>query len=733
LLDFARGGPWGRATMAAACGRRGDRILRNKDRYLLILGASAWALGAVPAFAAGADPAGGDGAAAPADPADPATDATNDSGDIVVTAERRETSLQKTPLAISALGADALQEQRLQVLRDLAAEVPSLVTPGMHANMQSVYIPRTFGNGLFDLPDIERVEVLRGPQGTLYGLNTSAGAIKFVSRDPGNETIGHVDLGLGSYDAFEGHAYVSGPIVADRLSASIAYTHRRRDGYIDNLTLGRDVDRVASDQFRAKLRWTPAGPGGFEAVLSVDGTRERSDNASYVPVDYPGWGPYTSFGNVDQSLRRNIGGAALRLTLPLSDAITLKSITAYRGFEDDPSPWDQDATPSQTYGWTQYIDQRQFSQELQALGDIGRLTFVVGLSYFRERLDFIRNSFTNANYSLVDSHIIDKSLGLYGQATYALTDKLSVTAGLRLNKEWQRFDNAAYASNAANDRLALRYQVQGLKDDWTALTPKLSVNYQWSNLLLTYASFTRGQKSGGFNRSASTAEIAEFAVNPEEVTAYEVGLKGRTADGLLRANIAAFYNQFSDYIASITNPQVNGQVILGNVVANAARAKTYGAEAELWLVPVRGFELRGSAAWLKTRFGSFANPTGAASSDYTGNELPSAPRWVLAGSAGWTPEIAGVGELGLRARVRHQTQSFSDTANRLITAIPAHTVVDLTASFRPEGSRFSLSANVTNLFDTVYRVAGTINPALGVTTAAYNPPRMFLATLRFDL
>lgn len=238
------------------------------------------------------------------------SDAGDRFGDIVVTAERRETSLQKTPIAISAVGGDALQAQRLQVLRDLATEVPSLVTPGMHANMQSVYIrgigtsdpgvypavglyiddvyiPRTFGNGIFDLPDIQRVEVLRGPQGTLYGLNTSAGAIKFVSRDPGNETIGHVDIGYGSYDAFDGHAYISGPVVSDRLSASFAYTHRRRDGHIYNVTLGKYVDAVKSDQFRAKLRWTPTGAGGLDVILSVDGTRERSDNANYIPVGYP--------------------------------------------------------------------------------------------------------------------------------------------------------------------------------------------------------------------------------------------------------------------------------------------------------------------------------------------------------------------------------------------------------------------------------------------------------------
>lgn len=676
--------------------------------------------------------------------------------DVVVTAERRETNIQKTPLSISAVGGEALQEQRLQVLRDLAAEVPSLVTPGMHQNMQSVfirgigtsdpgvypavglyiddvYIPRTFGNGVFDLPDIQRVEVLRGPQGTLYGLNTSAGAIKFVSRDPGNEAVVHADIGLGNYDAREAHAYVAGPIVEDRLYASIAYTHRRRDGYIYNAYLDKDVDALRTDQFRAKLRWTPSGEGGFEAVASIDGTRERSDNASYVPGDYPGADKRTTFGNFDYRLHRNIGGAMLRLTLPVSDQLTVKSITAYRGLEDDPSPWDQDATPSQTYGWTQYIDQRQFSQELQLLGDFGALNFVSGISYFRERLDFARNSYTNDRYTLADSRIIDRSLGLYGQLTYSFTDKLSVTAGARVNKEWQKFNNGSYRSNLANDKVATIYTVANLKDDWSSFTPKLSINYQWTPDVLTYASFTKGQKSGGFNRSASNIEIAEVAVDPEEVTTYEIGLKAKALDGRLRTSIAGFYNQFDDYIASITNPEINGQVVLGNVVANAAKAYTYGAEGELSLTPVDAIELKATAAYLQTKFKNFANPTGAASSDYTGNELPYAPRWTLSGSATWSPSLGDLGDLRLTARARYTAKAFADVGNSSNQAVDAQTIVDLTARYQLPGDHWSLSANVTNLFDKAYRVGSRVTPALNVNTIGYSPPRFVVFTIAYDL
>jgi len=679
----------------------------------------------------------------------------NQSNDIIVTAERRETTIQKTPVAISAVAGEELRDRRLQVLRDLATEVPSLVTPGMHATMQSVfirgigtsdpgvypavglyiddvYIPRQFGNGLFDLPDNARVEVLRGPQGTLYGQNTSGGAIKFVSRNPGDTVTGHVDAGFGNYGAFDAHAYLAGPIAPGTLSASIAYTHRRRDGYTYDAYLDKYVDAISTDQARIKLRWMPGGDGGFEAVLSADGTIDRSDNANYVPLQYPGGAPRRSYSNIDQGLRRNIGGITLHLTQPLNDSLTLKSITAYRAFSDDPSPWDQDATPLTTYGWTQFIHQDQVSEEFQILGELPRLTFVVGGSYFHEKLDFTRNTVTNNKYLLIDSFLKDDTFGIYGQATYKLTDKLGVTAGLRFNHERQSFSNYSYNSDAGDNRITPIYSVTGLSADWNALTPKLSVDYQWSPRILSYLSYTQGQKSGGFNRSATTAAIARVPVDPEKVTTYEFGLKSRTADGKAGLNIAVFYNKFDDYIASVSNPQVNGQVILGSVVVNAARARTYGAEVETFWRPLSALQFSLSGAYLDATFEDFANPTGATSSDFSGNRLPSSPRWLFGGSASLTPDIGDLGEVHVTARGRYVGGSFSDAANRAVTAVPEQVLVDLSAKYQLPGERWSITGNINNLVNDTYRVAGSVNAALNVYTAAYNPPRTFLVSLNYD-
>jgi iron complex outermembrane receptor protein len=675
--------------------------------------------------------------------------------EVIVTAERRTTTLQNTPIAITVVGGGDLRDRRLQVLRDLSGEVPSLFTPGMHQNMQSifirgigtsdpgtyqsvgiyvddVFIPRQFGNGLFDLPDIERVEVLRGPQGTLYGQNTSAGAIRFISREPGNNFVGSFDFGVGSLAAIEAHGYLAGPLVQDKVSASVAYTHRERDGYTYNATLGKDVDALATDQARIKLRFTPTDR--LDITLSVDATRERSDNADYVSLSYPGSNPRRTYNNRDQSLVRDSGGASLRVSYKLDDQLTLRSITSVRGFHDDPSPWDQDGTPAEINGWNQYIEERAYSQEFQLLGHTERFDFTLGASYFRERLDFDRVTVQNAKYTEIDSRLRDHNAGLYGQGTYKVTDELSLTAGLRYNYDSQRFSNASYNTTAAEVRTGQIYQIQGLHKNWNSLTPKLSLDYRWSPDLMTYVSWTQGQKAGGYNRGASTALIAGVPVQPEDVTAYEVGAKVRAFDGRLQASLALFYNDFQNYQSSVTNPRVDGVPITGNVVVNAASAHTYGAEFEAAARPFRGAEVKLSVAYLQTAFDSFANPTGAANTNYAGHLLPSAPKWSISPQATYTlPSLGLPGTLQLRGRLRYVTSTYSDVANTAITKLSATTTTDLGASYVPDVERWSLSLSVTNVFDRTFRVTGNYNPTVGYWTAGYNQPRLAIVSLRYDL
>ena len=675
-------------------------------------------------------------------------------GDIVVTAQRRESGLLETPLAVSAISSDSLAAGHIQTLADLSGKLPGINLPNGYANMQSifirgigttdpgvpaavgiyvddVYVPRTFGNALFDLPDVERVEVLRGPQGTLYGQNTSAGAVKLVSKRPSEVLTGSVYGEYGNHDALRTQVYLSGPIVPGLLYASAAYTHRQRDGYTYNAHTDRWVDALNTDQGRLKLLLTPGG--GFEAQLTVDGAWDDSDNLLGIPLNYGTHDPRVTWANTDTRLNRDSWGTALHLKLDVSEAVTIKSISSYRTVKDHPSPWDWDGTPTDRFGWSQNLQSKQYSQELQLLGDTGSLTWTLGAIYLHEKFDFDRFSWRSAVYSEIESHLKIDSFGIYGQASYAITDRLTLTAGLRYGEEKQHFTNLSYSSLADGTRAGLIYEVRDLKDKSDALTPKVGIDYKFSDTLLGYASFTKGTKSGGFNRAAGTAQIASIPVAPEEVTAYEIGLKGRTLDRTLQGSVAAFYNNFKDYQAGITNPTINGQLINGQVVVNAGKAETYGIEAEATLRPFSGLNWRVSATWLKTRFRSFANPTGAASSDYTGNRLPLAPEWSFGTDLEYTLPVNVPGRLSVNLGVDYRTESFLDAANTAATKLSNQTFVNLGATYRSEDGHWTFQVLAKNLFDkTIVIGPHFIVPPAQADVVGYSLPRLVTGSVRYS-
>jgi iron complex outermembrane receptor protein len=675
-------------------------------------------------------------------------------GDIIVTAQRRETSLLETPLAVTAIGGDALASGHIETLADLAGKLPGVNLPNGYANMQSIYIrgigtndpgvpaavgiyiddvyvPRTFGNGLFDLPDVERIEVLRGPQGTLYGQNTSAGAVKLVSKRPSETLTGTLYAEYGNYDGIRTQAYLSGPLVDGLLYASVAYTHRERRGHTYNANTARWVDRLNTDQGRLKLLFTPAS--NFEAQLTIDKSWDDSDNLVGIPLNFGTHDPRVTYANTDTRLNRDAWGAALHLKLDLSDTLTVKSISGYRTVRDHPSPWDWDGTPVDRFGWVQTLRSKQYSQELQLLGDNGPLTWTLGAIYLRETFAFDRLTWRTSSYSEIESHLKTDSFGLYGQASFNLTDRLTVTAGLRYGEEKQDFTNLSYTNRADGSRTGLIYSVTDLKDKSDALTPKFGVDYKLSDTALLYASFTRGTKSGGFNRAAGTALIASIPVAPESVTAYEIGFKGRTDDRVLQGSVAAFYNDFKDYQANISNPTIGGQLINGQVVVNAGAAETYGAEAEFTLRPIKGLAWQVSASWLKTRFLSFANPTGAAASDYTGNKLPLAPEWTLGTDVDYALPLGIPGEISLNAGVDYRTDTYLDAANNPATKLKDQVFVDLGVSYRTDDGRWTFQVLAKNLFDATTVIGPHfLTPSIGVDVVGYSLPRLVTASIRYS-
>lgn len=673
-------------------------------------------------------------------------------GDIVVTAERRETSLLKTPGAITPISGDDLRSRRVESLEDLSTRVPGLSStggapqaslyirgigtsdpgspPSVGIYVDDVYNPRAFGNNLFDLPDVQAVEVLRGPQGTLYGLNTSGGAIKIISRKPSDTFQGSVLAEVGNYDAFRSQIYLTGPIIADTLSASIAYTGRKRNGYVHNQTLNYDVEDADSNEARVKLRFTPTDR--IEAILAYTILRDASDTQSVVPLNYGNAGPRVTYSPHRFDPSRDVDTISGHVTFKLDDQLSIKSITAYRTL-DNLNPNDASGLPYDQSGFIQLLKDRQTSEELQLLGDYGRLNFVLGAVYRHETFSMDRNAWQALAYSEIVSNqtVVDEAI--YGQANYNLTHKLRLTLGGRVGWQQNSSGNTYYRTDATFARTKTVYSVGDLHYNDSDFSPKIGIDWQLSPRLLAYASWTRGAKSGGFNRSASTAQIATIPVRPETVTTYEAGLKGKTSDNLLSGSAAIYYNKFSDYQASITNPVIDGQLIVGQVVANAAQATTYGGEVEATLQPQKQLLIHVSAAYLDAKFDNFENPTGAAATNYKGKWIPFASKWIVTFDVNFDLPIAIPGKISLRGALNYKSPTFSDNANRPQVQIPAQLFADLSATYTSKNQHWVFQAQARNLFNATTIVGyRTYTPAIGISAAKYAPPRLVTVSAKYN-
>ncbi|PTQ07424.1 TonB-dependent receptor [Sphingomonas oleivorans] len=678
-------------------------------------------------------------------------------GEITVTAERRETKLQRTPIAISAFGSETLESRKVDSIRDLAGQIPNLripratigyttqlfslrgvgetdpiQEPTLSVYVDDVYSPRQIGS-MLDFNDVERIEVLRGPQGTLYGRNTSAGALRVITRDPDGETRVAADLGYGSYDAVKARALLSGAILPDRLYASIAYTHYSRDGTHWNPTLGKHVNAIDVNALRAKLRWTPAER--LDVQLTLDGLRDRSDTRGYTPRVQPGGGydAFVSYSEVEPRNELDQGGASLRVKYDLDDRFALKSVTTYRGF-DQPVDFENDGKAELIQKNLIHYKDKYFTQELQLNGTFDRFVFTLGAFYFHEVFDVDRDSFTRTGPLVaspvnkigdVNSTTTD-SYAIYGQGTYELTDALKLTAGLRATWEEKKF---VFQSNAINDlRQVVAVRFAGRSDkSWNSLTPKIALDYTFSPTVLGYVSYTQGFKAGGFDNRAQRIEDAERAFDPEKVRSYEAGLKSELFGRHLRANLAAFYNDYSNLQVTSFVPSLNR-----NVRTNAASAETYGAELELSASPLEGVNIQGSAGYLVAKYRDFVGVAGAGT-DASGNRLVNAPRWTLSGAVDWRLPLPVPGATRLGFDVQYSSAIYSNALNRPQDRIEGSAFVNGLLRWDAPDDHWSLSLSVKNIFENRTPQAVTYTPSNGIWYFVTGDPRTALATVRYRL
>ncbi|MFP3944098.1 MAG: TonB-dependent receptor, partial [Alphaproteobacteria bacterium] len=762
--------------------RASGRTLREFRRGLLAACAAVALLGA-PAFAQDEE--------TPAEAEEPGVADDAETEDvIVVTARRTEETLQSTPVAVSAFGEEDLSDRLVFTLEGLQGNVPNLnivqgrgssssanifirgigqpdalstFDPGVGVYVDDVYISRIRG-ALFDIYDVERIEVLRGPQGTLYGKNTIAGAIKLVSRLPDEEFRAFSEVTYGSYDRGELRARVAGPIDEDWLYASASFFWADRDGFVEDPITGKDYNDKETVAGRATLVAEPTAASRY--TLHFDYTRERpgitlgrheaplvqtelAANLTFAgplapfPNNIPLFTPTSVLepaptGEFDFETSTTIPqnrqdldhfGISLKGEWDLSPSTTLKSISAYRNLEYDDFI-DIDASVFRLGDVFVGVDQQQFSQELQLLYSNDRFNMVSGLFYLRENVESDQIAFGDDIFtaSLVipsypplvltrvagpfpvtfrrdisDDLELD-SFAAFAHGTYALTDRISLSAGLRYTYEKKVYERATTVDSTGvldfinEPDFAFAFEQD---ESWQAATPSFTLDYQATDDALLYASIGRGFKSGGINgRANSPGE--EQPYDPEFVTTYEVGAKTQWWEGMVTANLALFLNKYQDFQARVARGDAFNVVF---AVLNAGKLTTKGAELELMLQPWENGLISANVGYLDAQYDEFfdTDPTTGNIIDRSDDVVPFSPEWNVGAYAQQIVPLADVANLVLAGAVKYRSEQWLSVDNQPGLVEDGYVLVDLSATLETFDGRYYLKGGVKNLTDEVYK------------------------------
>ena len=621
--------------------------------------------------------------------------------EIIVTAEKREASIQDTALAITAVSGDLLESGGLDEIEDLSLDVPSLVFSRAGGEAQ-LYI-RGVGTNLFGIGqdssvavhqdgvyqgraqmglnqflDVERVEVLRGPQGTLYGRNATAGVINIIHRAPGDEPEGYVNLKLGNFNRYDGEAAYGGPI-GESAGFRLAVRYGSDGGFTEDLDPrgGDEVDGGETVAARATL--TFALSDTISARIIGDYTDFDGDNRTIRPRGNlhrsaaEGAQALPDFdqtrNEVDSFQQWTISGITAQVTADLGGGLSLTSITGYRQFEDS-FRFNTDGTEIFVTQTHFERDTDQFSEEIRLACDCEGYEWIAGLYYFtedkEEALGLPAINFGGA-FNIFATNKTDAWAG-FGELTWHFSDRLDGIVGVRYSNEekedWNlrgltggNFDGLFGASDPR--AFSFSFPPRNTTDDWNAFTPKLGLKYDYSDDIMIYGTLTRGFKSGGTNSLSGDA-----AFDPEYLWSLEVGGKSTLADGRAIANAAVFYYDYTDLQVSTFS---EGTV----VVTNAAEATVLGVEVDVSAVLSDQFTWTTSGMLLSAEYDDFVSRFGFLNTDagrvpnvvnVEGNNLVNAPEASITSSLNYSAAI-GPGTFSATAQIAYRSQVFHNQFN----------------------------------------------------------------------
>ncbi len=572
--------------------------------------------------------------------------------EITVTARKREENLQVTPLSVTSLGVAQIEDATALTLVDLSNMVPNLridtgatgysaraysrgigtadpiVTrdPSVGIYLDGVYLPRGQGS-LRDLAEIERVEVLRGPQGTLYGRNTIGGAVNLISKKPDlAERFADMRVRYGNYRFTDTQGSVNLPLVPEKLGIRISGGSRSRQGYGENLLHSEYGDDERYLGGRTSVLWQPFD--GFDALFSADATREHSTGRAgqcrysatsqaalgQVPSIVPAVNGATGFStlcnasgardidysaNQDGEIDLDTMGFASTLSWELSDALRVKSISSWRRVEVG-QDWDIDYT-SVAFGSMTDSEQDQadtWSQEFTFSGSAfaDSVDWTTGLYSFWEKtrpglpITLAAPGVVGLGLSFAELNKTDnQNFAWYGQATWRTTDRLALTGGVRRLTERKGWEHKRFALASLT---TLGAQTVGIdtSDRFDAWTGMFNVSYDVTDEMMLYGQWARGYKSGGFNGRTNPALPATLeGFDPEKLNSFELGMKSEWLERRLVLNASVFHQKSKNLQQTLLSADASGQ--FASIVRNAAKATIRGAEVEVRAVPFRGFSL----------------------------------------------------------------------------------------------------------------------------------------------
>lgn len=712
--------------------------------------------------------------------------------EIVVTAQKREQSLQDVPVAVTAFNADALKDQGVADITELAKSSPnttlqtsrgtnSTITayirgvgqadplwgfePGVGLYVDDVYYARPQA-GVLDVYDVDRIEVLRGPQGTLYGKNTIGGAIKYVTKRLTGEPEFSVNATVGSYNQRD--IILSGELpIGEQLAVGASIASLQRDGFGEFLINGDENYNKDILAGRVSVEFTANDSLWFR--FAADATQDDSNAKGghrllpsvLVPAEATPNDVYDTWADMDTDNEVESSGASFTVNWDINDAFAFKSITAYREGETTTNI-DFDNTSFASLHVPAIYEDDQFTQEFQLNYDSDNFHLVSGIYYYEGTasgaFDVLLGAFDNpdllgdgsnvvGNFDAVTAGDVDTtSIALYAHATYDFSEQLSATLGARYTqdeKDASVFKSLLYVDGTSSylggtDLFTLAVNTDYSNDDsWSEFSPRLSVDYRINDDLMAYASYSHGFKSGGFDMRGDATANPETVdgYDPETVDTFEVGIKSELFENRLRINAALFRTDYDDLQVTVQSATADGTNFV-SAVLNAGKAEVQGAELELMADLGAGFGLQAAFGYTDADFTEVITQTADGPVDVSDQwEFEFTPEFSGFVAFNYNMAVGSSGDLNWILSASHKSETRIFPQVESLVDEDAYTLVDASVVWRDGSDHWSVGLHGKNLTDEEYRVGGYNFYGLGLENSVigyYGNPRTVALSVNYN-